>query len=144
MLVFLRVYACVYVPYMAMHALRVAVGIGGLRLESIFERVAHQPALAGGMCALHTKFVRILTKISNTLLHDYSTVSVTPPPSQEFLTLCFFSDPVQTPISLDKGLYKHVHLFRLTFSANVGHYMALIEAYRGLDRVNTGTGSLYK
>ena len=46
------------------------------------------------------------------------------------------SDPVQTPISLDKGLYKHVHLFCLTFSANVGHYMALIEAYRGLDRVN--------
>ena len=44
-------------------------------------------------------------------------------------------DPVQTPISLDKGLYKHVHLFCLTFSANVGHYMALIEAYRGLDRV---------
>ena len=53
MLVFLRVYACVYVPYMAMHALRVAVGIGGLRLESIFERVAHQPAFAGGMRALH-------------------------------------------------------------------------------------------
>ena len=46
-------------------------------------------------------------------------------------------DPVQTPISLDKGLYKHVHLFCLTFSANVGHYMALIEAYRGLDRVIT-------
>ena len=46
------------------------------------------------------------------------------------------NDPVQTPISLDKGLYKHVHLFCLTFSANVGHYMALIEAYRGLDRVN--------
>ena len=45
-------------------------------------------------------------------------------------------DPVQTPISLDKGLYKHVHLLCLTFSANVGHYMALIEAYRGLDRVN--------
>ena len=45
-------------------------------------------------------------------------------------------DPVQTPISLDKGLYKHVHLFCLTFSANVGHYMALIEAYRGLDRVS--------
>ena len=44
-------------------------------------------------------------------------------------------DPVQTPISLDKGLYKHVHLFCLTFSANVGHYMAVIEAYRGLDRV---------
>ena len=44
-------------------------------------------------------------------------------------------DPVQTPISLDKGLYKHVHLFCLTFSANVGHYTALIEAYRGLDRV---------
>ena len=43
-------------------------------------------------------------------------------------------DPVQTPISLDKGLYKHVHLFCLTFSANVGHYMALIEAYRGLDQ----------
>ena len=83
MLVFLRVYACVYVPYMAMHALRVAVGIGGLRLESIFERVSHQPALAGGMRALHTKFVRILTKISNTLLHDYSTVSMTPPPSQD-------------------------------------------------------------
>ena len=53
MLVFLRVYACVYVPYMAMHALRVAVGIGGLRLESIFERVAHQPAFAGRMRALH-------------------------------------------------------------------------------------------
>ena len=48
-----------------------------------------------------------------------------------------YIDPVQTPISLDKGLYKHVHLFCLTFSANVGHYMALIEAYRGLDRVNT-------
>ena len=70
MLVFLRVYACVYVPYMAMHALRVAVGIGGLRLESIFERVAHQPALAGGMCALHTKFVRFLIKTSNTLLYE--------------------------------------------------------------------------
>ena len=83
MLVFLRVYACVYVPYMAMHALRVAVGIGGLRLESIFERVAHQPALAGGMCALHTKFVRFLIKTSNTLLYDYPTVSMTPPPSQE-------------------------------------------------------------
>ena len=34
-------------------------------------------------------------------------------------------DPVQTPISLDKGLYQHVHLFCLTFSANVGHYMVL-------------------
>ena len=45
------------------------------------------------------------------------------------------NDPVQTPISLDKGLYQHVHLFCLTFSANVGHCMALIEAYRGLDRV---------
>ena len=66
-----------------MHALRVAVGIGGLRLESIFERVAHQPALAGGMCALHTKFVRFLIKTSNTLLYDYSTVSMTPPPSQD-------------------------------------------------------------
>ena len=69
---------------MAMHALRVAVGIGGLRLESIFERVAHQPALAGGMCALHTKFVRFLiTKTSNTLIYDYPTVSMTPPPSQD-------------------------------------------------------------
>ena len=64
-------------------SLRVAVGIGGLRLESIFERVAHQPALAGGMCALHTKFVRFLTMRSNTLLYDYSTVSMTPPPSQD-------------------------------------------------------------
>ena len=47
------------------------------------------------------------------------------------------ADPVQTPISLDMGrlVYKHVHLFCLTFSANVGHYMALIEAYRSLDRV---------
>ena len=36
-----------------MHAmlLRVAVGIGGLRPESILERVAHPPALAGGMRA---------------------------------------------------------------------------------------------
>ena len=72
---------------MAMHALRVAVGIGGLRLESIFERVAHQPALAGGMCALHTKFARFLIKTSNTLLYDYPTVSMTPPPSQECVQL---------------------------------------------------------
>ena len=53
-LVTLRVYACVYVPYMAMHAmlLRVAVGIGGLKLESILERVAHPPAFAGRMRTL--------------------------------------------------------------------------------------------
>ena len=73
----------VFMYPMAMHALRVAVGIGGLRLESIFERVAHQPALAGGMCALHTKFIRFLIKTSNTLIYDYPTVSMTPPPSQD-------------------------------------------------------------
>ena len=73
MLVFLRVYACVYVPYMAMHAmlLRVAVGIGGLRLESILERVAHPPALAGGMRAhevrqnLNTEIQHLTLRILN-------------------------------------------------------------------------------
>ena len=41
MLVFLRVYACVYVPYMAMHALRVAVGIGGLAKNPTSSRNRH-------------------------------------------------------------------------------------------------------
>ena len=45
-------------------------------------------------------------------------------------------DPVQTPISLDNVLYKHSHFFCHTFSANVGHYMDIIEAYQGLDRVS--------
>ena len=45
--------------------------------------------------------------------------------------------PVQTPASLDNVLCKHLHLFCHTFSANVGHYMDVIEAYRVLDRVNT-------
>ena len=65
---------------------------------------------------------------------SYSTSDLATPYIKRYSTTAL--DPVQTPMSLDKGLYKHKHLFCLTFSANVGHYMALIEAYRGLDRVN--------
>ena len=42
-------------------------------------------------------------------------------------------DPVQTPISLDNGLslYKQLLIVCHTFSANVGHYMDVIEGLSG-------------